>query len=196
MLEAKLPPPSPAVAATSSISQNGVSGWVTKYASSDRRDEQQRRADDRPVAAAERRHREGVGKAHQRADQPGQRHELEQLVGRVVEAGLRQLGRDDAPDQPDRKAEMLGDDRPDQIAAGDRLPWFPERLVLGAPIALSSSCAGSRIESVPVPRHDPVAVSGSARVRDAQTAASPVPARFSAASACRVARDGGGLTAL
>src|SRR3954449_9922156 len=33
MLEAKLPPPSPAVAATSSIIQNGVSGWVTKYAS-------------------------------------------------------------------------------------------------------------------------------------------------------------------
>ncbi len=33
MLEAKLPPPRPAVAATNSISQNGVSGWVTKYAS-------------------------------------------------------------------------------------------------------------------------------------------------------------------
>jgi len=31
MLEAKLPPPRPAVAATSSISQNGVSGCVTKY---------------------------------------------------------------------------------------------------------------------------------------------------------------------
>ena len=30
MLEAKLPPPSPAVDATSSISQNGVSGWLTK----------------------------------------------------------------------------------------------------------------------------------------------------------------------
>ena len=30
MLEAKLPPPRPAVAATSSISQNGVSGRVTK----------------------------------------------------------------------------------------------------------------------------------------------------------------------
>ena len=33
MLEAKLPPPSPAVAATTSISQNGVSGRVTKKAS-------------------------------------------------------------------------------------------------------------------------------------------------------------------
>ena len=30
MLEAKLPPPRPAVDATSNISQNGVSGWLTK----------------------------------------------------------------------------------------------------------------------------------------------------------------------
>src|SRR3954467_14216265 len=35
MLEAKLPPPNPAIAATSSIIQNGVSGRVTKYASAD-----------------------------------------------------------------------------------------------------------------------------------------------------------------
>jgi hypothetical protein len=33
MLEAKLPPPRPAVAVTISISQNGVSGRVMKYAS-------------------------------------------------------------------------------------------------------------------------------------------------------------------
>ena len=33
MLLAKLPPPTPAVAATSAISQNGVSGRLTKYAS-------------------------------------------------------------------------------------------------------------------------------------------------------------------
>ena len=33
MLEAKLPPPRPAVAATNSISQKGVSGFVTKYES-------------------------------------------------------------------------------------------------------------------------------------------------------------------
>ncbi|MGY4471486.1 hypothetical protein ACVWWK_007195 [Bradyrhizobium sp. LB9.1b] len=30
MLDAKLPPPRPAVEAISSISQNGVSGWLTK----------------------------------------------------------------------------------------------------------------------------------------------------------------------
>jgi hypothetical protein len=30
MLEAKLPPPSPALAATTSICQNGVSGLLTK----------------------------------------------------------------------------------------------------------------------------------------------------------------------
>ena len=33
MLEAKLPPPSPALAATTSICQNGVSGLLTKSAS-------------------------------------------------------------------------------------------------------------------------------------------------------------------
>jgi hypothetical protein len=33
MLDAKLPPPKPADAATISISQNGVSGRATKYAS-------------------------------------------------------------------------------------------------------------------------------------------------------------------
>ena len=33
MLEAKLPPPRPAVAATASMSPNDVSGCVTKYAS-------------------------------------------------------------------------------------------------------------------------------------------------------------------
>ena len=94
----------------------------------DCRDEQNGSAEDRPVAAAECRDRESIGKAHQRADQPGQRHELKQLIGREVEAGLRQLGRDDAPDQPDRKADMLGNDRPDQITPGDELALgFPKR---------------------------------------------------------------------
>ena len=135
MLEAKLPPPRPAVAATSSISQNGVSGWVTKYASASvgmNSTAALKMVQLRPPNVV---HRERVRKPHQRADQPGQRDELEQLVGRVVKAGLRQLGRDDAPDQPDREAEMLGNDRPDQVAPGDRLAArIPERLVFGAPI--------------------------------------------------------------
>ena len=98
------------------------------------RDEQHRGAEDGPVAAPECGHGEGVGKPHQRADQPGYRHQLKQLIGRVVEAGLRQFGRDDAPDQPDRKPDMLGNDRPDQIAPGDNLAGrIPERLIFGLP---------------------------------------------------------------
>ncbi len=97
--------------------------------------EQHCRAEDRPVPAAEDRHRERVGKPHERADQPRQRHELKELVGRVVEAGLRQLGRDNAPDQPDREADMLGHDRPDQIAPGNRFAFgFPVLLILRVPV--------------------------------------------------------------
>ncbi len=100
----------------------------------DGRDEQHRGAEDRPVAAAERRHCKRVGKAHQRADQSGQRDELKQLVGGVMEIGLRQFGRDDRPDQPDRKADMFSDDRPDEIAPGNKLALgFPKFLVLRIP---------------------------------------------------------------
>ena len=101
-----------------------------------RRDEQHRRAEDRPVAAAERRHREGVGKPHQRADQPGQRDELKQLVGRVVEsrpaaAWWRRCSRSARPRSRDARR------RSTRSGCGGRsvLPLrFPERLVFGAPI--------------------------------------------------------------
>ena len=99
------------------------------------RDEEQYRAHHRPVAPAENRHREGIRKAHQRADQARQRHELEQLVGRVVKACRRQLGRDDAPDLPDREAYILGDDRPDQVAPSDRLALrFPVVRIFRIPV--------------------------------------------------------------
>ena len=77
---------------------------------------------DRPVAATEHRHRKRVG-AHQ------------QLIslGRVLPAGtagqscsgirLVATCRDDAPNQPDRESDMLGQDGPDQIASGDGLPF-------------------------------------------------------------------------
>jgi hypothetical protein len=45
---------------------------------------------------------------------------LEEFGGAVVEADRAQVGRDDAPDLPDRETDMLGEDRPDEIAAGDR----------------------------------------------------------------------------
>ena len=110
-------------------------GFADEIGERERRDKQHRRAEDRPVPATERRYRKRVGKSHERADQPGQRHQLKQLVGRVVEAGLRQLGCDDAPDQPDRKSDVLGDDRPDEIAAGDDFALgIPERLILWSPV--------------------------------------------------------------
>src|SRR5919201_4729737 len=52
-----------------------------------------------------------------------------------MKAGLRQLGCDDAPEQPDRKPEMLGKNRPDEITLSDGFArGFPERLVLRIPI--------------------------------------------------------------
>ena len=58
-------------------------GLADEIGEPERRDEQHRGAEDGPVAAAERGHGKGVGKPHQRADQPGYRHQLKQLVGRV-----------------------------------------------------------------------------------------------------------------
>ena len=100
-----------------------------------RGDQQQQRARDRPVAAAELRDREGVGHPDQGADQVGCRDEQEELLGGEVEAGGQQQSRRDAPDQPDREAEVLGEDRPDEVAAGD-LPAasLPEGGVVGAPV--------------------------------------------------------------
>ena len=71
MLDAKLPPPSPAVDAAIIISQKGVSGRCTSVISAERRNEQQERAHHRPVAPAEARHRERIGEAHEGADEAG-----------------------------------------------------------------------------------------------------------------------------
>ena len=117
---AKLPPPRPAVAAIRQKTQNGVLGPLHGVREPERRDQQQGRAGHRPVAAAELRDRERVRQPEQRADQVGQRHQQEELLRRVVEAGRDQERRADAPDQPDREAEVLGEDRPDQVAPGDR----------------------------------------------------------------------------
>jgi hypothetical protein len=52
-----------------------------------------------------------------------------------VKAGLRQFGCDDAPDQPDRKSYILGNNRPDQIASGDEFALgVPEPFILGIPV--------------------------------------------------------------
>ena len=85
-----------------------------------RRDQQQDAADDGPVAAAELRHRERVGQPQQRADQVGQRDQQEELLRGEREALRQQERRRDAPDQPDREADVLGEDRPDRGCAGRR----------------------------------------------------------------------------
>jgi hypothetical protein len=129
------------VAATSSISQNGV-GLGDEMGQRDRRKDQHGRAEDRPVAPAEGGDRKGVGEADQAPDEARQRHQLEELVGRVVKAGLRQLGGDDAPYQPDREAEVLGENRPDQVAPRDGLACcLPEPLVLRVPLGDPSGVA-------------------------------------------------------
>src|SRR5262249_53782941 len=79
--------------------------------------------------------RKRIRKPHERADESRQRDELKQLVRRVMKAGLRQLGCDDAPEQPDRKPEMLGKNRPDEITLSDGFArGVPERLILRIPI--------------------------------------------------------------
>src|SRR5204863_8184785 len=97
-------------------------------------DEKHRGAEDGPIAAAEYGGSKAVWETGQRADQSWQRYELKELVRGVMKAGLRQLRCDDAPDQPDRKAEMLGDYRPDEIAERNMFTCrFPELLILWIP---------------------------------------------------------------
>ena len=67
--------------------------------------------------------------------QSGQCHQVKQLVSGVMKAGLQQFRCDDAPDQPDRKADMLGNDRPDEIASGNDFALrIPKLLVLWLPV--------------------------------------------------------------
>src|SRR5262249_14628909 len=108
----------------------------------------------------------GVGKANERADQSGQRHELKQLIGRVMKAGLRQFGCDDAPDELDRKTKMLGDNRPDEITLGNEFTrGFPERLILRVPFRNPARVAFAH-QGVPFRW-------GQARVNRSQRTASP-----------------------
>src|SRR5262249_18045209 len=76
-----------------------------------------------------------IRKPDEGTNQSGQRYELKQLVRRVVKAGLRQFGCNDAPDEPDRKTEMLGENRPDEITSGNGLACgFPELRILRVPV--------------------------------------------------------------
>ena len=81
-----MPPPKPAVAAIRQNTQYGVAGSCTATANSSVGTSSSSGADHRPVAAAERRHRERVGQPQQRADQVRQRDQQEQLLRGEVEA--------------------------------------------------------------------------------------------------------------
>src|SRR5713226_6551665 len=113
-----------------------------------RGDEQEERADYRPVAPAEPRHGERVGEAHERSDQARQRHEREELRGGVLEPDAGQLGRGDAPDEPHRESQVLGENRPDEIAARDRFSaLLPEFDVLRVPVLDPPRHVVSRLET-------------------------------------------------
>ena len=116
--EAKLPPPTPANVATISSVVNETPG-SRKIADQDRRDQQQQRADDRPVAAAELRDGEGVRQPQDGARQRGQRGEQE-LAGRVDAVLGAEEQHDHRPQAPHREPDVLGEDREDQVALGDR----------------------------------------------------------------------------
>ena len=126
MLPEKVPPPNPAVRRYDQHKPERGLGLRHEIGERKHGDEKQRGGDDGPIAAAEFGGHEAVRETGQRAHQSWHRYELKELVRGVMKAGLRQLRYDDAPDQPDRKAVMQGEHRPDEIAAGDvftcRLP--------------------------------------------------------------------------
>jgi uroporphyrinogen-III synthase len=102
--------------------------------------QQQGGADDRPVAAAELRYREGVGHPDACAQGSRQCRQQELLRCRGLEimaepVGRRQEEHEHRPQAPDREADVLGEDREDQIAA--RCPGtapLPAADILGLPI--------------------------------------------------------------
>src|SRR5262249_25063531 len=109
-----------------------------------RGNEKEKRADDRPIAPAKARDCKGIGKADDRADEAGQRHQTEELIGREFEAHRGKLGGGDAPDQPHRESEILGEDRPDQVLARDGATFlFPEGFAFRVPIVNPSRHASS-----------------------------------------------------
>jgi hypothetical protein len=63
-----------------------------------------------------------------------------------MKAGLRKFGCDDAPDQPDRKTEMLGEYRPDQIAPRNEF-------ARGLPAVMAANTARSCGRNLHPPSH-------------------------------------------
>src|ERR1700761_6008199 len=110
-------------------------------------DQQQHRRDGRPVAAAEDRARERVRQPQEGADTAGHGNQAQGLAGGQRPAGSGgvhgvagnahrgHLNDDDAPQHPDAEADVLGKDREDQVAPGDRFSGrLPELRILGSPV--------------------------------------------------------------
>jgi len=133
---AKLPPPRPAVEAPASSSQNGVSA-ADEVGEPERRDEEHGGAEDGPVAATERRHGEGIGKSHQRGDQPGYRHKLKQLSWYSGNPAAGQFGGDDLQISQTENPMCSAAIDQIQVAAGDGFrPWNSQNV----------SCSGFQSE--------------------------------------------------
>src|SRR6187431_3044282 len=113
---AKLPPPTPPSAATSSSTPNGVSGLETTMPSSTA-GMSSSPAETIVQLRPPKIDHEGVRESQRGADETRQRDQPEQLGAREVEAGAREHHDDDAPQLPDDEAEELGEDRPAQVAA-------------------------------------------------------------------------------
>ncbi len=107
-----------------------------------RRDQQQRRADRRPRAAAEAGNRERVGDPQRRADEVRHGRQPERLGERQRDPDVAEVDHDDRPQHPDREAEVLGEDREGEVlAGGPPAGRLPEALVLRVPLVDPSSAS-------------------------------------------------------
>ena len=117
--DAKLPPPTPATAATTMNVVYDVPGCAMKYSVSAVGIGKDERGEDRPVAAAELRGGERVRQPQDCSDECRHRNEEELARGIDVIDVLRHEQHHHRPDRPHREADVLGEDGPDQVAAGD-----------------------------------------------------------------------------
>ena len=140
--EEKLPPPRPAVAAHATRIHICVRVRLRREPAARHeereqrgRDQQQRGAERRPHASAVPRYRERVRDPQERADEVRDRDEDEQLRDRQDDADVREVDDDDRPQHPHAEAEVLGEDREDEVLAGDLLAGgLPHPLVVRLPV--------------------------------------------------------------
>src|SRR6266516_2333456 len=109
-----------------------------------------------------------------------------------MEAGLRQFGCDDAPDEPDRKTEMLGENRPYEITSRDEFAFgFPKLLILWVPVRNPHRVALAHQVFLPVGPDSPAA-----RAPTGVALARPVPTYPTEKSSISARRKGEDCTLL